>query len=160
MLLIAYFTSLSSPPHFTPCYTAHLAASRTPALQMVKDEDQRFTRLVEAFGDADSSGLALVTDLVVFFDIILSSAFEFEDRVVLRTEMIQAGVIDVIQRIRDYFGLHRVRLREEGVGGWCLPSGSLNMDLASDQSRLGLGEASDENEVGLLSRCRTSLKRR
>ena len=131
-------------PHFTPCYTTHLAASRTPALQMDKGEDQRFTLLVEAFGDADSSGVALVTDLIVFFNTILSSAFEFEDRVMLRKEMIQAGVVEAMQRIRDYYSLLRVRLRGERVGRGCLPCGSLYMDLASDQSYLGLGEASDE----------------
>ena len=126
---------------------------------MDKDEDQRFTLLVEAFGDADSSGVALVTDLIVFFNTILSSAFEFEDRVMLRTEMIQAGVVEAMQRIRDYFNLPRVRLRGEGVGRACLSCGSLYMDLASDQSQLGLGATSDENQVGLLSRYRTSLKK-
>lgn len=75
---------------------------------MDKDEDQRFTLLVEAFGDADSSGVDLVTNLIVFFNTILSGAFEFEERVLLRAEMIDAGVVDAIQRIRDYFGLSGV----------------------------------------------------
>lgn len=73
--------------------------------QVDKDEDLRFSILVEAFGDADSSGVALVTDLIVFFNTILSSAFEFEERVMLRTEMISAGIIEAMQRIRDYYGL-------------------------------------------------------
>ena len=154
------FSPVATPPtHFTPCYTTHLAASRTPAFQMEKDENQIFTLLVEAFGDADSSGVALVTNLIVFFNTILSSAFEFEDRVVLRSEMVQAGVVEAMQRIRDYYSLPRVRLRGEGVGRACLPCGSLYMDLASDQSHLGLGAASDENQVGLLLRCRTSLNK-
>ena len=72
---------------------------------MGKDEDQRFSLLVEAFGDADGSGVDLVTHLIVFFNTILSGAFEFEERVLLRTEMIDAGVVDAIQRIRDHFGL-------------------------------------------------------
>lgn len=63
---------------------------------------------MEAFGDADSSGVALVTDLIVFFNTILSSAFEFEERVMLRTEMISAGILDAMMRIRDYFGLSKV----------------------------------------------------
>lgn len=75
---------------------------------MDKDEDLRFALLVEAFGDADSSGIALVTDLIVFFNTILSSAFEFEDRVLLRTEMVAAGVLEAMQKIRDYFGLSKV----------------------------------------------------
>ena len=77
--------------------------------QVDKDEDLRFSLLVEAFGDADSSGVALVTDLIVFFNTILSSAFEFEERVLLRTEMIAAGILEAIQRIRDYFNLSKVR---------------------------------------------------
>ncbi|CAN0079976.1 unnamed protein product, partial [Hapterophycus canaliculatus] len=72
-----------------------------------KDEDLRFSLLVEAFGDADSSGVALVTDLIVFFNTILSSAFEFEERVLLRTEMITAGILEAMQRIRDYFHLSK-----------------------------------------------------
>ena len=75
---------------------------------MDKDEDLRFGLLVEAFGDADSSGVALVTDLIVFFNTILSSAYEFEERVMLRTEMISAGIIEAVQRIRDYYGLSKV----------------------------------------------------
>lgn len=76
--------------------------------QMDRDEDLRFGMLVEAFGDADSSGVALVTDLIVFFNTILSSAFEFEERVMLRTEMISAGIIEAVQRIRDYYGMSKV----------------------------------------------------
>lgn len=81
--------------------------------QVDKDEDLRFSLLVEAFGDADSSGVALVTDLIVFFNTILSSAFEFEERVLLRTEMIAAGILEAIQRIRDYFNLSKVRDERE-----------------------------------------------
>eukprot|EP00903_Cladosiphon_okamuranus_P008076 g7790.t1 len=84
--------------------------SVTNALDHVKvdkDEDLRFALLVEAFGDADSSGVALVTDLIVLFNTILSSAFEFEERVMLRTEMIAAGILEAMQRIRDYFGLSK-----------------------------------------------------
>lgn len=80
-----------------------------PTRQVDKDMDLRFALLVEAFGDADSSGVALVTDLIVFFNTILSSAFEFEERVMLRTEMITAGILDAMQRIRDYFNLSKVR---------------------------------------------------
>ncbi len=76
--------------------------------QVDKDEDLRFSLLVEAFGDADSSGVALVTDLIVFFNTILSSAFEFEERVMLRTEMIAAGLLEAMSRIRDYFNLSKV----------------------------------------------------
>lgn len=84
--------------------------------QVDKDEDLRFALLVEAFSDADSSGVALITDLVVFFNTILSSAFEFEERVMLRTEMISAGVLEAMQRVRDYFGLSKVRYRRDGMG--------------------------------------------
>lgn len=88
--------------------------------QVDKDEDLRFSLLVEAFGDADSSGVALVTDLIVFFNTILSSAFEFEERVLLRTEMITAGILEAMQRIRDYFHLSKVSKdwmgRDDGMG--------------------------------------------
>lgn len=72
---------------------------------MEKEELDRFSRLVEVFGDADTSGLALVTDSIVFFNTILSSAYEFEDRVHLRTEMITAGILEAIQRLREYYGI-------------------------------------------------------
>lgn len=92
------------------------------ANQVDKDEDLRFALLVEAFSDVDSSGVALVTDLVVFFNTILSSAFEFEERVMLRTEMISAGMLEAMQRVRDYFGLSKVRYRRDVMGrdrvGW------------------------------------------
>lgn len=76
--------------------------------QVEKDEQLRFALLIEAFCDADSSGVALVTDLIVFFNTLLSSAFEFEERVHLRSEMISAGILDAIDRIRDYYGLSKV----------------------------------------------------
>ncbi len=76
--------------------------------QVDKDEDLRFLLLVEAFGDADTSGVALVTDLIVFFNTLLSSAFEFEERVMLRTEMVAAGLLEAMSRIRDYFSLSKV----------------------------------------------------
>lgn len=88
--------------------TAPHGLERHGAVQVDKDEDLRFALLVEAFGDADSSGVALVTDLIVFFNTILSSAFEFEERVMLRTEMIAAGILEAMQRIRDYFNLSKV----------------------------------------------------
>lgn len=75
------------------------------ARQVEKEEELRFGRLVEAFSDADSSGLALVTDLIVFFNTLLSAAYEFEDRVHLRTEMITAGILEAMERIRDYYNL-------------------------------------------------------
>lgn len=77
---------------------------------MDKDEDLRFALLVEAFGDADSSGLSLVTDLMIFFNTILSSAFEFEERVMLRGEMLEAGMGEAMQRVRDYYGLSKVTM--------------------------------------------------
>lgn len=73
--------------------------------QVEKDEALRFRRLVDAFADADGSGVALVTDLMVFFNTIISSAHEFEERVHLRTEMITAGIIEAMDRIRDYYDL-------------------------------------------------------
>lgn len=83
------------------------------SFQVDKDEELRFSLLVEAFGDADSSGVALVTDLIVFFNTILSSAFEFEERVMIRTEMIAAGILDAMQRIRDYFNLFKVSYHDQ-----------------------------------------------
>ena len=75
---------------------------------MENDKKQRFTLMVEAFGDADSSGVDLITGLVVFFNTILSRAFMFEERVILREEMIQAGILEAIRRIRDFYGLSEV----------------------------------------------------
>lgn len=77
-------------------------------MKVEKDEQLRFSLLIEAFGDADSSGVALVTDHIVFLNTLLSSAFEFEERVLLRSEMISAGILDAIDRIRDYYGLSKV----------------------------------------------------
>ncbi|CAM9427813.1 unnamed protein product, partial [Sphacelaria rigidula] len=80
-----------------------------------KDEQLRFALLIEAFGDADSSGVGLVTDLIVFFNTVLSGAFEFEERVLLRSEMIAAGVLEAIERIRDYYGLSKGDEDDVGV---------------------------------------------
>ncbi|CAN0249613.1 unnamed protein product, partial [Ectocarpus fasciculatus] len=101
-----------------------------------KDEDLRFALLVEAFSDADSSGVALLTDLVVFFNTILSSAFEFEERVMLRTEMISAGMLEAMQRVRDYFGLSKDDDSEGTEDEWGEEGGrrSRRSSLSSDGS--------------------------
>lgn len=91
-----------------PPLLATFPALRHDVMKVERDQQFRFTLLVEAFADADSSGVALVTDLIVFFNTVISSAFEFEERVLLRTEMINAGILEAMSRIRDYYGLSKV----------------------------------------------------
>ncbi|CAM9473179.1 unnamed protein product, partial [Discosporangium mesarthrocarpum] len=69
-------------------------------VKLEKEQDLRFNLLVEAFGDLDNVTPEMATHIMVFLNTLLSSAFEFEERVILRSEMVAAGMLDAMHNIR------------------------------------------------------------
>lgn len=73
-------------------------------MQALKNQDLRFTTLIGALLNArEEQDLPLATGVAVFLNTILSAAFEFEQRVNLRYEMIEGDMLQAIISARTRF---------------------------------------------------------
>ena len=78
-------------------------------LQAQKNNDLRFELLVRALlMSREPRELPQAVGVAVFLNAVLASAFEFDERVLLRGEMIKAGVMQAIRTVRARFGLMTV----------------------------------------------------
>lgn len=74
-----------------------------------KNNELRFELLVRALSTStEPRRLPQAVCVSVFLNAILASAFEFDERVLLRGEMIKAGIIEAIETVRASFGLTAV----------------------------------------------------
>lgn len=99
----------STPPtHVCLCTCVHARTCITPTTltqrdtQAQKSKDFRFSCLIETLSRAtvDLSGLVQATDVAVFLNTILSSASVYNDRVMLREEMVEANMLSVVEDVR------------------------------------------------------------
>lgn len=74
--------------------------------------------LVEALANAkDSAALPVAVGVTVFLNTVLYRAVEFEERVLLRGEMIEGGMLQAVADARSTFGTTMVRRRVSWDGG-------------------------------------------